>query len=66
MTVFTKNNFVIPISQYKKLEESYCLYDNACNSNFNIDVVYGMTVNYYGCSVYANNLFDVSKREVLT
>lgn len=64
--IYTKNNFAIPISQYKKLEESYCLYDNACNSNFNIDVVYGMTVNYYGCSVYANNLFDVSKREVLT
>lgn len=63
--IYTKNNFVIPISQYKKLEESCCLYDNACNSNFNIDVVYGIIVSYYG-SVYANNLFDISKRKVLT
>ena len=64
--VYTKNNFVIPISQYKKLEESYCLYDNACNSNFNIDVVYGIIVNYYVLVCANNNLFDISKRKVLT
>lgn len=63
--IYTKNNSVIPISQYKKLEESCYLYDNACDSNFNINVVYGIIVDDYDYPVYANNLFDVSKRKVL-